>query len=284
MFPLVLEESPDLWEDLPGHQVSVEHGQVAVHVPELEEQHQVPHVQRGGHVYQLFSYRGRRPNDHVPALDHLIERETAVSRRPCRSLLPVGRPCGGPGHHALHPGPDRGLCLVARRVGKRRVQVQTPVEEVLGGLPVQPAGLSVSVGHPDELDEASLKRVRLPPQVGHPLPEAPHGGLARLIPEVGEVRVDVVHLGAPLPGLHRPTSRNPNRRMWLLDRAGPRIHVTELRVGAVKGERLLGGPGSDDQVMGLVVALSQGKRVHAVGEARIHWRAHRKTGYQTTTR
>ena len=44
VFPLVLEESPDLREDLPGHQVGVEHGQVAVHVPELEEQHQVPHV------------------------------------------------------------------------------------------------------------------------------------------------------------------------------------------------------------------------------------------------
>ena len=96
------------------------------------------------------------------------------------------------------------------------------------------------------------------------------------LPEVVEVlledplvEVRDTHVGPPPPGdeVHRlvaPSARDPDRRMRLLHRSRPRVHVAELVVlpHVDEGPRL--GPAAQDQVERLAEALAGLGRVEAV--------------------
>ena len=70
--------------------------------------------------------------------------------------------------------------------------------------------------------------------------------------------------------------------MRALHRARPDVDVALLVVAAVERERVRVLPGLHHQVVRLVVALAQLRRVLAVGEAVVHRRADRKAGDQPT--
>ena len=118
----------------------------------------------------------------------------------------------------------------------------------------------------------------------HLLPEPLHGRHPGLVAEVGQVAVDVVHLGAPLPRLDGPAARNPYRGMGLLHGTGPDVDVAKLVEAPVEGEGLGFLPGLHDDVVGLEIALAEFRRVLAVGEHRVHGRAHRETRDQPAAR
>ena len=123
-------------------------------------------------------------------------------------------------------------------------------------------------------------RVAILAQPRHFVPEPVHRRAADLVAVVRQVAVDVVHLGAPSPGLHRAAARHPDRRMRRLDRPRPDVHVALLVEPPVEGERVAIGPGAQDQVVRLVIALAQQRRVLAVGVTGVHRRADRKPGDQ----
>ena len=68
--------------------------------------------------------------------------------------------------------------------------------------------------------------------------------------------------------------------MRALDRARPDVDVALLVEAAVEGEGVGVGPGAQDQVVRLVVAVAQQRRVLAVGVAGVHRRADREAGDQ----
>src|SRR5690606_33378343 len=74
-----------------------------------------------------------------------------------------------------------------------------------------------------------------------------------------------------------------DRWVGLLNGAGPRVHVAQLRVLAVEGEGLFLRPGPDDQVVGLAVLVAQGDRRLAVGVVRVHGGADGKARDQAAT-
>src|SRR5207302_3472276 len=118
----------------------------------------------------------------------------------------------------------------------------------------------------------------------HLLPEAVHRGAAVLEAEIGQVGVDVIHLRAPLPGLDRAAARDPDRRVRLLHRPRPDVHIALLVEAAVERKSVLLGPGSQYEIMRLVIAFSEHARVLSVGETGVHWRANREPGYQPSAR
>ena len=91
-------------------------------------------------------------------------------------------------------------------------------------------------------------------------------------------------LDAPVPGLHAAAARDPHRRVWLLDGAGPHVDIAQLGVLAVVREGLVGLPRLHDEVDALAVLLPQRGRGLPVGEAGVHRRAHREARYEAATR
>src|SRR4029450_6798556 len=78
--------------------------------------------------------------------------------------------------------------------------------------------------------------------LGHVLPVAVHHLLGALVAAERQVAVVVAVVDAEVPRLDRPEPRNPDRWMRLLDGLRPQIHVAQLRVLAVPGERLAPPP------------------------------------------
>ncbi len=113
-----------------------------------------------------------------------------------------------------------------------------------------------------------------------PLPEAFHELLAAQVAAEAEVAVVVVVLGAEVPGLDRAAAGDPDRRVRLLDRLRPGVHVAQLEVLAVPGEGVLLRPGAQDQVVRLLVLVAQRGRVGSVGVVVVHRRAHGEAGDQ----
>ena len=158
--------------------------------------------------------------------------------------------------------------------------MQAAAEEVLGSLGVQLDRLGAGFRHRHGLREAGAIRIAVLAQPVHLRPVAVHRGPADLVAEVRQERIDVVHLGAPLPGLDRAAAGDPYRRMRALDRARPDVDVALLVIAAVERERVRMLPGLHHQVVRLVIALAELARVLAVGEAVVHRRADREAGDQ----
>ena len=107
-------------------------------------------------------------------------------------------------------------------------------------------------------------------------------GFIALFP--GGVIVDLVHLlgqidlagqhdvgitmpGRPLHGLPAGSTGHPNRRIGLLQRDGPGVHVPVVEVLALPAERAGGRPCLDEEVVGLFEALPVEVRGHVVRQA-----------------
>src|ERR1700689_749772 len=73
-------------------------------------------------------------------------------------------------------------------------------------------------------------------------------------------------LGAPLDGFGTEDARNPHRRLGLLIRQRPRIHVAIMKVLALVGPRTGPGPGLYDEIMHLVEHLAVVRRIGVVEE------------------
>ena len=218
----------------------------------------------------------------VPAVEPVVP--CAASASACRSAASAAARLGSLLHLALEADALRRLGVVAGRRRKARVDVQAAAVEILGRLRVALHRLRAALGDADELQEAGAVGIAVLAEPGHLVPEALHGRQAGLVAVVGEVAVDVVHLGAPLPRLDRAAARNPHRRMRLLDRPRPDVDVALLVEAAVEGEGLLLGPRLHDEVVRLEIALAQHRRVLAVGVAGVHRRADREAGDQPPAR
>ena len=162
--------------------------------------------------------------------------------------------------------------------------MQAAAVEILGRLAVEPVGLLAGLGDADELQKAGVIRVSVLAEPVHLVPEAVHRRLAGLVAEIGQVGVDVVHLGAPVPGLDRAAARDPDRRVRLLHRPRPDVDIALLVEAAVEGKGVLLGPGPHYQVVRLVVALAQHARVLAIGKTGVHRRPDREAGDQPPAR
>jgi len=140
-------------------------------------------------------------------------------------------------------------------------------------------------GDADELQEAGAVGIAVLAELGHLVPEAVHRRQPGLVAVVRQVAVDVIHLGAPAPGLDRAAARDPDRWMRIiLDRPRPDVDVALLVEAAGEGEGVLLGPRALHQVMRLVVPLAQQAWVLAVGVAGVHRRADREAGDQPAAR
>src|SRR5207237_5603462 len=121
------------------------------------------------------------------------------------------------------------------------------VEEVVDVRPPLALARRVGVADADLLEERAGIRVLLLAELAEPLPVPLHHLLGALVAAEGEVAVVVAVLGAEVPGLDRAEAGDPDRRMRLLDRLRPKIHVPELGVLAVPGERFALRPRLDDE-------------------------------------
>src|SRR5579863_7075383 len=93
--------------------------------------------------------------------------------------------------------------------------------EIFGRLLVELLRLRPGFGDADELQEAGAERVAVLAEPLHLAPEAHHRLPSGDVAEIGEIAVDIVHLGAPLPGLERAAAGDPDGRMRLLQRLRP---------------------------------------------------------------
>src|SRR5206468_5177982 len=105
--------------------------------------------------------------------------------------------------------------------------------------------------------------------------------LRQLATEVAEKAVAVVVLDSEVPGAKAPAAGHPDRRMRLLHGPRPEVDHGQLSVLAVPGEDLAGLPGFEDQVVGLVVALTLLDRRYAVAEVGVHRAAERHSCDET---
>ena len=162
--------------------------------------------------------------------------------------------------------------------------MQAAAVEILGRLAIDAVGLLAALGDADELQKAGMVRVPVLAEPVHFGPEPVHRRLPGLVAVIGQVAIDVVHLGAPAPGLDRAAARYPDRRTRLLHRARPDVDVALLVEAAVEGEGVGLGPRLDDEIVRFEVALAQHRRVLAVGVAGVHRRADREAGDQPPAR
>src|SRR5262249_43002953 len=181
-------------------------------------------------------------------------------------------------HLALNAGTLRRLTDVTWWTGEVGADVQAAAVEIFGGLSIKLERLGAALCHANELKEPRSVRVAILAKPRHLVPEAIHGGASCLIAEIRQVAVDVVHGGAPLPGLDRAPAGNPHRRVRGLDRAWPNVDVALLIEPAVEREGVSLRPGAHHEVVGLVVALAPHARGLTVGEAGVHRRPDRGPG------
>src|SRR6185437_7114014 len=121
----------------------------------------------------------------------------------------------------------RRFAVVAGRIDVTRIHMQATAVEIFGGLLVEPHRLLAALGDADELQEARAIGIAVLAKPLHLAPEAHHRLAPGLVAEIGEIAVDIVHLGAPLPGLDRAAARDPDRRVRLLQRMRPDVDVAE---------------------------------------------------------
>src|SRR6185503_13165859 len=103
-------------------------------------------------------------------------------------------------------------------------------------------GVLAAFADADELQEARLIGIALLAEPVHFGPETIHRGAAGLVAVVRQIAVDVIHLGAPAPRLDRAAAGHPDRRMRILHRPRPDVHIPLLIEAAVESERVFLGP------------------------------------------
>ncbi len=226
------------------------------------------HVEALDHVLHALAHRGRAPSDHIAVVEKLLPRDLAQVVERDRLVLVEG---------AFLDRVDR---PVARRVGEAHVHVETAVEEVADVLLVELLGLLVGLAHTHDLGECAAVGRLVLAERRDAVPVAVHQRLAAQVAGEREVGVVVVVLGAEVPGLDRAAAGDVDRRVRLLDRLGPAVHVAELVVLAVEGEGLVLRPGPHDEVVGLEVLVAGERRDLAVAEVGVHRRADREAGHQ----
>src|SRR5207245_5604007 len=129
-----------------------------------------------------------------------------------------------------------GFARIARRAGETRVDMQASAIEIFGRPAVEAIGFLAALRHADELQKTGVIRVAVFSEPVHLLPEALHRRLPGLVAVIRQIAVDIVHLGAPLPGLDRAAARDPDRRMRLLHRPWPDIDIALLVEPAIEGK------------------------------------------------
>ena len=194
--------------------------------------------------------------DHDPALDQVLDLHAALVAALVgeRALERFRRHVAGREEHQLgylgQEDVEQRLDMVARlvhrlRVGLAHVDRRAPADAVGGGL--------VAVTRLRQLAiEVEVARDRF--------------GRAVVL----QVDVFAVGMRGPLDGLDAAHRRAPDRRMRLLERPRPHVHVFEMVVLALEGERAGLGPGPHHQVVRLLVAL---ERIDRIGAEREIFRA-----------
>ena len=252
-----------------GEQLGVVLGQLLAHVAELHEQHQVADVQVGREFVDLLHHFVRRADHQIPGV---------------HQVLHLGRPRlrarGGGAHLAGETEPHGGFGGVAGRGGKARIDVQAADEEVFGGLGVQLDRLWHGIPPPRRSVRSRRDMDCGPCPVG---PSPPSSRPSWPCRPCGRSRTGTNRRSPSRRTTARSRSsrrRDPHRRMRTLDRARPDVDVALLVVAAVERESVRMLPGLHHQVVRLVVALAELRRVLAVGEAVVHRRADREAGDQ----
>ncbi len=162
-------------------------------------------IEVGRHLGQLLDDLFRRADDHIAALDDVLHMR-------CRAGLLAGLEAGGAADLPDDPGALRCLGDVARRHRPARIDAQAAAIEIFGWLTIEPHRLFPAFGDADELQKAGAIRVPVLAEPRHLVPETLHRRAPVLVPEIGQIGVDIIHLGAPLPGLDRAAARDPDRR------------------------------------------------------------------------
>src|SRR5262249_19034396 len=157
-------------------------------------------------------------------------------------LIARRRRAGGARHLAFDAGALSRLADIAGRLREFGAHVQAATVEILRRLGVELHRLGAGLADADKLQEAGPVGVRVLAEPRHLLPEAVHGGAAGFVAEVGQIRVDVVLGGAPLPRLDRAAAGDPDRRVRVLDRPRPDVDVALLIEAAVEREGVALGP------------------------------------------
>ena len=158
--------------------------------------------------------------------------------------------------------------------------MQAAVEEIQHVLAVQLLGLGVGGRRADDLREPCTPRRHGLVELSDTVPVPVHQRLACEVAVEAEVGVVVIVLEAEVPRLDRAAAGDVDRRVRLLDRLGPAVHVAQLGVLAVEGEHVRVGPRLHDQVVGLVVLLAGQRGDLPVGEVGVHRGAHREARHQ----
>ncbi len=147
-------------------------------------------------------------------------------------------------------------------------------------LGIELLGLRVGVGHADRLGERGAIRRIVDAVVRDAVPVPVEQRLPGEVSTEGEERVVVLVLDAEVPRLDRPASGDEDRRVRLLDRLRPAVHVPELVVLPVERERLGLPPRLHDQVVVLRILVPRQRRDLAVAVVRVHRRPDREPGDQ----
>src|SRR5215472_11279442 len=275
-----------LRHDLLGEQPGIVFGKVLRHVAELHEQHELADIERRGKLAHLLDDLVGGADDDVAIVDdalHVTGKRLHLLRR---------RGVGGWAAWYLALGCHLDLALDTRALGrlghvagwrgKANIDMQAAPVEVFSRSGVEFERLLPALRYAHHLGEARPVGIAVLPEPGHFFPKTFHDVPRHLVAIVRQVAEHVIHLGGPSPGLDRSRAWNPDRRVWLLDRPRPDVHVALLVEAAVERECLLLGPGAQDEVMGFVVALPQLAWIGAVRVRGVHWRADREAGDETT--
>ena len=232
----------------------------------------MPAVERLHRLAQTLAHRLGRARDHIALIDEVLPLQAFTAHRSLIADL------------AKNSGLDRLHRAIARRVGEAVINVEASVVEVVHVRRVVLLRLLVGLRHGDDLREAEAVRIQLLALLRHHFPVAVGNLLARDVSEVRKEAVLVIVIGAEVVGLDRSAAGNPNRRMRLLQRLRPQVHVTQLGVLAVEREHVFGLPGLDDQIVSLVILLANRRGNFAVAEVGIHRGSDREARDQPSAR
>ena len=243
VLPLVLEEAFELRLHLLREELGVEEREIAAHVAELEQQHELPDVQRERDLAELLGHLVRAPDDHVALRDDLLE-----GRRPERhAIARARRRLEHLRDHASSGSSPRSRSPAARRSARRRAGSGCRSTRPARGRARAPPGATRAT--PTNCRKPARNGLRSLPSRFISSQKPFIVAWPGLVAEVGEVGVDVVELRAPLPGLDRAAARDPDRRVRLLDRPRPRVDVAELVEASVPREGRRLAPRLHDQVV-----------------------------------